>query len=217
MNALTAKLVSHPRGRRRELAPPEPAKREDWGQLSAEMRALPNDEWRRFALELVTGPPGHGRYANAARAAGFGKKSTPTNLAKIAWRMAHDDRVIAAVASESRRLLRGGHPEAVNALMAMIRNPEHRSHHNAVLAIIDRTDPVVGRQQIDVTHRIIDPDQEALEELQALRQIGATREKLLELFGGNGLARLEKLEASDMARRAAEAKVINAVEAEAHG
>ena len=49
---------------------------------------------------------------------------------------------------------------------------------------------------------------QALEELRALRQIGATREKLLELFGGNGLARLERLEAADLARRAAEAKMI---------
>ena len=190
--------------------------REDWGQLSAEMRALPNDEWRRFTLELVTGPPGHGRYANAARAAGFGNNSTPTNLAKIAWRMAHDDRVIAAVASESRRLLRGGHPEAVNALHNIIRDPQHRDHGRAVLALLDRVDPIVSKQNIEVTHRLIDPDQEALEELHALRQIGATREKLVELFGGNGLARLERLEQADLARRAEQARVIEH-EVEAHG
>jgi hypothetical protein len=193
---------------RRALSAPAKPKQE-WGQLSAEMRALPNDAWRRFALDLVTGPPEHGRYARAARAAGFGKNSTPTNLAKIAWRMAHDDRCIAAVAAESRRLLRSGHPEAVNALLAMIRDPTHRGHERAVLAIIDRTDPIVGRQQIEVTHKILDPDQEALEELQALRQLGTSREKLLELFGGNGLARLERLEAADLSRRAASAKMID--------
>ena len=182
--------------------------REDWGQLSPEMRGLPNDEWRRFALELVTGSPGHGRYANAARAAGFGKNSTPTNLAKIAWRMAHDDRVIAAVASESRRLLRGGHPEAVNALHNIIRDPQHRDHGRAVLALLDRVDPVVSKQDISVTHRVIDPDQEALEELRALRQLGVSREVMIQNFGGNGLARLERLEAADNARRATEAKMI---------
>jgi hypothetical protein len=184
-----------------------PAKQE-WGQLGPAMRALPNDQWRVFCHELVTGKPGHGRYARAARAAGFGKDSTPTNTAKIAWKIAHDDRMIAAITEESREYLRGSHPEAVAALLAMIRTPAHRDHGRAVLSLLDRVDPVVSKQIVDVNHRIIDPDQEALEELRALRQIGATREKLVELFGGNGLARLERLEAADMARRATEAKII---------
>jgi hypothetical protein len=41
-----------------------------------------------------------------------------------------------------------------------------------------------------------------------LRQLGTSRDKLVELFGGNGLARLERLEAADIARRADQAKVI---------
>lgn len=185
-----------------------PAKREDWGQLGPAMRALPNDQWRAFCLELVTGPGGHGKYTAAARAAGFGKDSDASTLGKFAWKLAHDERMIAAIAEESRRWLRGAHPEAVNALQNMIRDPAHKDHGRAVLALLDRTDPVVSKQNIEVTHRIVDPDQEALEELQALRQIGATREKLIELFGGNGLARLEKLEAEELARRASEAKII---------
>ena len=44
--------------------------------------------------------------------------------------------------------------------------------------------------------------------LRALRQLGVSREKMVETFGGNGLARLERLEAADMARRATEAKII---------
>ncbi len=61
---------------------------------------------------------------------------------------------------------------------------------------------------IDVTHRTIDPDQEALEEMRAARKLGATRAKLLELYGANGLDRLEALEAVDNARRADAAKII---------
>jgi hypothetical protein len=76
------------------------------------------------------------------------------------------------------------------------------------MAGIERLVPITTTQKIDVTHRLIDPDQEALEELQAMRQIGATQEKLVELFGGNGLARLERLEAADRARRSTEAKII---------
>jgi len=184
----------------------------DWGQLGPAMRALPNDQWRAFCHELVTGKPGHGRYARAARAAKYCEGSTPANVAKAAWRLAHDDRMIAAIAEESRKYLRGAHPEAVNALLNMVRNDAHRDHGRAVLAIIDRTDPVVGRQQIEVTHKILDPNQEALEELQALRQLGTSREKLLELFGGNGLARLERLEAAELMRRADTAKMIEAME-----
>jgi hypothetical protein len=193
-----------------------PAKREDWGQLGPAMRALPNDQWRTFCHVLVTGKPGHGRYARAARAAGFGKDSTTTNLAKIAWRMAHDDRMIAAIAEECRKYLRGAHPEAVTALLAMVRNEGHRDHMRAVSEVLSRTDPVVNRQDISVLHKIVDPDQEGLEELHALRQLGTSREKLIDLFGGNGLSRLERLEAADMARRANEAKVIDAEVIEVH-
>jgi hypothetical protein len=182
----------------------------DWGQLSAEMRALPNDQWRKFCHALVTGPGGHGKYTAAARSAGFGKSSTPTNLAKLAWSVAHDDRMIAAVAAESRRLLRGGHPEAVNALLAMVRNEGHRDHGRAVMAIIDRVDVVASKQDISIVHRIVDPDQEALEELRALRKLGVSREVMIDNFGGNGLARLERLEAADMVRRSEAATVINA-------
>jgi hypothetical protein len=186
-----------------------PAKREDWGQLGPAMRALPNDQWRKFCYSLVTGAPGHGRYARAARVAGFGAGSTPTNQAKIAWRMAHDDRMIAAITEESRKYLRGAHPEAVAALLNMIRDEDHRDHGRAVLSLLDRVDPVISKQNIEVTHKIIDADEEALEELRALRQLGVSREKMIENFGGNGLARLERLETADMARRAVEAKVID--------
>jgi hypothetical protein len=209
----------HAKRKRRDLAPLKPvkiraaslpAKREDWGQLGPAMRALPNDQWRRFALELVTGPPGHGRYARAARIAGFGKGSSPSNVAKIAWRMAHDERCIAAITEESRKYLRAGHPEAVAALLNMIRDDGHRDHGKAVLSLLDRVDPIVSKQNIEVTHRVVDPDQEALEELRALRQLGVSREKMIETFGGNGLARLERLEAADMATRAETAKTVDA-------
>lgn len=194
-----------PKAKRKAVSTPA---KPDWGQLGPAMRALPNDQWRVFCHELVTGKPGHGRYARAARAAGFGKESTPTNTAKIAWKIAHDDRMIAAITEESRKYLRGGHPEAVAALLAMIRDSKHRDHGRAVLSLLDRVDPIVSKQTVDVTHRIVDPDQEALEELRALRQLGVSREKMIETFGGNGFARLERLEAADAARRAMEAKLI---------
>jgi hypothetical protein len=92
--------------------------------------------------------------------------------------------------------------------MNMVRDPQHRDHARAVEMIISRTDPAISKHSVDVTHRHVDPDREALEELKAARQLGATREKLLELFGPNGLDRLEALEAVELAQRATAARVI---------
>ncbi len=99
-------------------------------------------------------------------------------------------------------------PEAVKALHSMIRNPEHPGHVRAVGMSLDRSDPITTRQEISVTHKTIDMDQEGIEELRALRKLGVSREKMVETFGGNGLARLEALEAADTLKRANEAKII---------
>jgi hypothetical protein len=182
--------------------------KEDWGRDGPAVQALPNQRWRDFVYHYVTQPPGHGALTNAARLAGFGKSSTPTVLAKIAWQLSHDERMIAAIAEVSRAIVRRCAPEAANALLAMVRDPEHREHARAVSMVLARTDPEVARHDINVIHKVLDPDQEALEELRALRQLDTPHAKLLELFGSNGLDRLERLEAADKLRRANEAKVI---------
>jgi hypothetical protein len=183
-------------------------RKQDWGQLGPAMKALPNEGWQNFCRALVSLPPGHGCLTAAARAAGFGKSSKGATLAKFAHNLSRDDRMIAAIAEESKKILRIGHPEAVNAALAVIRDPTHKDHGRMIAAVLDRVDPIVSRGELAITHRIVDPDQEALEELRALRSLGTTRDKLLELFGGNGLARLEQLEATDTEHRATSAKVI---------
>jgi hypothetical protein len=184
--------------------------KEVWGQMSPEMRALPNDKWRMFCLALVTGPGGHGKYTDALRAAGIAEDSTKKNQAWRAHELAHDDRMIAAVRAESLRLVRAGHPEAVNALFEIVRDPTHKDRVRAAMAFLDRGDPIIAKQDISITHLVIDPDQEALEELRALRQVGASREQIIQIFGGNYLPKLERLEAQDKAKRADEAKIIDA-------
>jgi hypothetical protein len=191
----------------------------DWGQLGEAMRGLPNEKWRAFCYHLVTQKPGHGALTRAARAAGFGKNSTPTNLAKLAWRMAQDVRLITAVAEESKKVIRLGHPEAVAAVLNLVRDSSHRDHMRACDAVLSRADPIEShsRHNIEVLHRTIDPDREALEELRALRHLGTSREKLLTLFGHNGLDRIEALEAADTFRRADSAKVIEGKVVEMEG
>src|SRR5262249_50881086 len=92
---------------------------------------------------------------------------------------------------------------------------DHPGHIRAIGMLLDRTDPLVTNQHIEVTHRHVDPVQEELEELRAVKQLGTSREKLVELFGSNGLARLEALEAAERERRL-DAKIIDceAVEVE---
>jgi hypothetical protein len=187
-----------------ELAQPD-----DWGAYGPAMKALPNDRWRAFVRHMVSDTKGYGAATRAAWAAGFGKTTTkPSTLSKLAYQLSHDERMIAAIAEESRKITRVGHPEAVTALFNLVRNPEHRDHARAVAMVIDRCDPAITKQFVDVTHRHEDPDRTALEELKALRQLGTPRDKLLELYGGNGLDRLEMLEAAETAQRAAAAKVI---------
>lgn len=185
----------------------ESSQPETWGELGPAMKIL-NDKQRAFVRALVTGKPGYGSLTRAYRKSGYGKNSKPATQSKEAHHLSRDDRIIAAIAEETRKVIRVGHPEAVAALFNMIRDPEHRDHARAVAMVIDRCDPAVTKHSVDVVHRHEDPDREALEELRALRHLGATREKLLEFFGPNGLDRLEAIEAAETAQRAARAKIV---------
>jgi hypothetical protein len=178
-------------------------RKEDWGELGPAMKALPNNRWRAFVEFYLLEPPGYGAQTRAARRAGFGTDRTkPLYMARMASRLVHDSRIQSAIAEESRLMLRAGAPEAVKALQNLVRNPEHKDHVRAVAMVLARTDPEIQQHDMNVVHRIIDPDQEALEELRAARSLGATREKLLQLFGGNCLPRLEQLEAQEVERNA---------------
>jgi hypothetical protein len=166
------------------------------------MRKLPNDKWRMFARAYATGK---GNLSAAARAAGFGKGGTSQWCNKIGWNLSRDPRMVAAIEEEARNVIRLGAPEAARALLNLVRNEGHKDHARGVGMLLDRVYPVMTVGSVEVTHKLASPDEEALEELRAVRKLGASREKLLELFGYNGLERLEALEA----RRADNAKVID--------
>jgi hypothetical protein len=167
---------------------------EIWGELGPAMRKLPNDKWRMFARAYATGKPGLGAATNACRAAGF-SKNRPDIARKYAWQLVRDPRMIAAIEEEARNVIRLGAPEAARALLNLVRNEGHKDHARGIGMLLDRVYPVMTVANVEVTHKIASPDDEALEELRAVRKLGATREKLLELFGFNGLERLEAIEA----------------------
>jgi phage terminase small subunit len=183
-------------------------KQQDWGEYGPCMRAL-TARRRAFVEFLILEPPTVGAQTRAARRAGYGTgRTTPTIMAKISSRLVRDEKILAAINEEARKLLRSGGLEATKALIALLHNPEHKDHARGIAMVLARTDPEIERHDFNVMHKILDPDEEALEELRALRQLGTAREKLLELFGGNGLLRLEALEAADVARKATAAKVV---------
>ena len=201
------------RAPKRSLPPPPklPAK-VDWGKYGPAMRAL-SEQHRRFALALATDPETmtgrtYGAHTRAARAAGY-KELNAATIGKMAYQLAHDDRIKLAVQELARTRVELAAPLVAEKYIALLQNEDARDHGRAVMAGIERLVPITTTQKIDVTHRVIDPDQEALEELRALRQLGVSREKMIETFGENALPRLERLEAADNAKRAEEAKVIN--------
>jgi phage terminase small subunit len=106
-----------PKGVRRELAPLEEIDAQD-GPM---MKALPTDRHRAFVRALYTVRPGHGANVKAAKLAGFGSlTSSPQSMATIASRLAHDDRVLAAIREEDEKHIRSSAPRAISALSRLI-------------------------------------------------------------------------------------------------
>jgi phage terminase small subunit len=191
------------------------ARDRNFGEYGPCMRVL-SAQQRAFVEFLILEPPTIGAQTRAARKAGYGKPHTaPTIMAKISSRLVHNEKVLAAINEEARKLLRAGGLEASKALIALLHNPEHKDHARGIAMVLARTDPEIERHDFNVTHTMLDADAEALEELRALRQLGTAREKMLEIFGGNGLLRLEALEA----KQAQQAKVVagTVIEASADG
>jgi hypothetical protein len=133
----------------------------------------------------------------------FRKANGTASLAAEQQALAVTNDQIAELSRSREQQLLAGDEEAIDRLDGELDMLERiaKRHGDRMGMLLDRVDPIVSRHDIEVTHRVIDPDTEALEELRALRQLGATREKLLELFGHNGLDRIETLDAADTARR----------------
>jgi hypothetical protein len=188
---------------------PVPIQERPWNDYGPAMQALTAQQRTfvtHYVAEVMVKP--YGAATRAARKAGYGYQTTSPHphVSRMAHKLLHDPtyspKIVEAIGEESRRLIRLGAPEAVGALLKLVRDPGSPHHFRALDAIIQRTDPLKTEHSINVTHRVLDPDQEALEELYAARALGANREKLVELFGGNGLLRLEQLEARDVEQKA---------------
>ena len=88
------------------------------------MKALPSDRHRAFVLSLYQIKPGHGAHVTAAKLAGFGTSTTsPQSWSVIASRLAHDERILAAIYEQDQVHIRASAPRAVRALGNLIEDP----------------------------------------------------------------------------------------------
>jgi hypothetical protein len=125
-------------------ATPDTAAQEapEWGPA---MSAL-SEKRRAFVVALYDEDAprkGEGLFIYAAQVAGYGTPtSSKKSLGVIAGRIAHDDRVQAAIVEHSQRCLRAIPPEAIRALKDLIRDPKHKDHARGIAMVLDRADPL---------------------------------------------------------------------------
>jgi hypothetical protein len=136
-------------GKRQELVPLEDVDAQD----GPAMKALPTDRHRAFVRALYQVKPGHGANVKAARLAAFGTPdSSPQSMATIASRLAHDERVLAAIREEDEKRIRSSAPRAISALSRLIENPKHKDHARGIAMVLDRVHPAEQIHKVDHLH-----------------------------------------------------------------
>jgi phage terminase small subunit len=124
--------------------------RPDWDYGPAMMRL--NERQRNFVVALLTGKPGHGCLTRAYIAAGY-QTASRSLAGKAAYNLSRDEKVLAAISEESKKLIRVHYPEASLALLSVIRNPDHRDHVRAIGMVLDRVDPINTHHSMTVVHK----------------------------------------------------------------
>lgn len=127
--------------------------------------------------------------ADAAKRAGYGNEdgtSSAATYARIAYRLLGRDRVIAAIATESKKAIRSLGPEAVRGLREIVNDKGSKDRMRAIATVLDRIDPTQTNVSVTVEHKV-DPLKTTLEYLAHLRKIGTPEEILIKEFGKAGL------------------------------
>lgn len=124
-------------------------------ELGPAMRALPSDLWRRFVL-VCNQPTATGKvnYAQAAQDAGF-ETENRGSLAVIGHRLAHDERVQAALLEEAKRTMGAALPVAMATVVSILLNPiaKNAEKLKAAQILFDRGGvPVRTEHEVKVVH-----------------------------------------------------------------
>jgi phage terminase small subunit len=171
------------------------------GELTdIEAACTPNE--RKFVYWLMQLPPKTGFQVQAARLAGYGKKSTPLNVNGIVQDLLKKQRVIDLIAEVTKKTIRSAAPHAIAAVQEILADPKHKDRLKAANVVLERIDPTVVRHDINVTHTI-DRNAEAVAYLRKLKALGVSRDKLEDELGYSDLPRYERLLALEDASRGA--------------
>jgi len=161
-------------------------------KMGPAMAALPNDLWRAAAVARYEVQPGKGAQAKAYRAAGLGGSSAPAEVARMAYAMFHDPRMLAAMHELEEAYLKQGVPDAIAAVLEIIEDPTHKDRARMALALIERQHPTEQKISVAHTHEIVDRREEEIKALRYQRdELGASREALIKTWGPSGLDRIE--------------------------
>jgi hypothetical protein len=129
---------------------PEAEREPEWGPAMAAL----SEKRRAFVVACYDEDAprkGDGLLLYAAQVAGYGSPtSSKKSLGVIASRIAHDDRVQAALVEFSHRVMRAIPPEAIRALKDLIRDPKHKDHARGIAMVLDRADPLQTMHTVKV-------------------------------------------------------------------
>lgn len=119
---------------------------------------------RRFVICMLEMP--NVDHTKAARAAGFADKDD-SGIRATAWRLAHSERVQAAIQEEARKRINSMAIVAASRLGEMLENPGHKDHYKAVTAVLNRTGLHEKTESVStVRHEVA--DEAAIEKIERL-------------------------------------------------
>jgi phage terminase small subunit len=186
-------VVTKPKRRRSRKYSAEPlAVVPNDADLGPAMLAL-TPKQRRFVLELRHGPAGYGSEVRAARAAGYGtRSSSDLSMRVLAHQSLHNPRVQDALREVGGKIIRAEAFQSIKTTTAIAHDLTHKDCLKANLALLDRGGFAIETHHLVTVEHKIDYQKQALEELAAFRRLGVVRETLEQIFGRDGLYHLEQ-------------------------
>lgn len=148
------------------------------GELGPCMQAL-NERQRKFVYAMLD--TGQANYTACAQAAGY--LGDPDVVRQTAHRLAHDEKVQAAIQEEARKRMNAAAIMATGHLVTIAANPAHKDQLSAIKEILNRTGlHAVQEYKVNHTHTV--SRQEMVREVAQIAQAnGLDPVKLLEAHG----------------------------------
>lgn len=162
----------------KEIAPLQYSEK-DMGALGPKMLAL-NPRQRAFVIAMIeTGQDNHTR---CARMAGY-YNGNDNALRVTAFRLAHDDKIQAAIVEQAGRRMKAGTIMATSALLSIASNQMHKDQLRAAVEILNRTG-LHAVSETKITHEHIMDDKQSIQRVVELaRSLKIDPRQLLGQYG----------------------------------